>query len=183
MKYNVSVKKGNFDGDIFFEATVNELPDVAEYADTFEEAYGLAIDAIGTTREAFVEQGRVMPAPISNKRMNAMHTDLRINMIEVVGMDCRTITFTIPPSVSIEQFMVTYTQKVAEIDDYWVAYDKAEILAELEDFEWMGWDEQYTVTHPKPPKALVPEHCIEQAGGTVLVLDGIKVTQFGHIIE
>tara|TARA_B100000809_G_scaffold157716_1_gene155002 strand:- start:149 stop:325 length:177 start_codon:yes stop_codon:yes gene_type:complete len=40
--YNISVRKGNFDGDITFEATVKELPDVAEYAATHEEAYLLA---------------------------------------------------------------------------------------------------------------------------------------------
>ncbi len=62
--YNISVRKGDFDGDIFFEARIKELPDVAEYADTYEEAYLLAIDTIETTAEAFLEQGKSMPAPI-----------------------------------------------------------------------------------------------------------------------
>ena len=62
--YNITVRKGNFDGEVFFEAKVKELPDVAEYAETYEEAYLLAIDTIETTAEALAEQGKVMPAPI-----------------------------------------------------------------------------------------------------------------------
>ena len=62
--YNISVRKGNFDGEVFYEAKVKELPDVAEYADSHEEAYLLAIDTIETTAEMFNEQGRVMPLPM-----------------------------------------------------------------------------------------------------------------------
>ncbi|WP_205987951.1 toxin-antitoxin system HicB family antitoxin [Pseudoalteromonas sp. MEBiC 03485] len=62
--YNITVRKGNFDGEVFFEAKVKELPDVAEYAETYEEAYLLALDTIETTAEALAEEGKVMPAPI-----------------------------------------------------------------------------------------------------------------------
>ncbi len=62
--YNIIVRKGNFDGEVFFEAKVKELPDVAEYADSYEEAYLLAIDSLETTAEALAEQGKVMPSPI-----------------------------------------------------------------------------------------------------------------------
>ena len=46
-----------------FEARVRELPDVAEYADSFQEAYELAVDTIETTAHALAEQGRKMPSP------------------------------------------------------------------------------------------------------------------------
>jgi len=62
--YNISVRKGSFDGDILFEAKIKELPDVAEYADTHEEAYSLAIDTLETTAEILSEQGKMMPLPI-----------------------------------------------------------------------------------------------------------------------
>lgn len=62
--YNITVRKGNFDNEVFFEAKVKELPDVAEYAESYEEAYLLAIDTIETTAEALVEQGKVMPSPM-----------------------------------------------------------------------------------------------------------------------
>lgn len=60
--YNITVRKGWFDGEQCFEARVAELPDVAEYADSFEEAYALAIDTIATTAEIFADQGKSMPA-------------------------------------------------------------------------------------------------------------------------
>ncbi|WOG27803.1 hypothetical protein [Endozoicomonas sp. 8E] len=54
--YNITVRRANFDGEVFFEARVKELPDVAEYADTAEEAYALAIDTIEITAEIFAEK-------------------------------------------------------------------------------------------------------------------------------
>ena len=59
----ITVRKGEFDGETCFEASVRELPDVAEYADTADEAYALAVDTIETTQAALAEQGRSMPAP------------------------------------------------------------------------------------------------------------------------
>lgn len=61
--YNITVRRANFDGEVYFEARVKELPDVAEYADTFDEAYALAIDTIETTAEVFAAKGKAMPAP------------------------------------------------------------------------------------------------------------------------
>jgi predicted RNase H-like HicB family nuclease len=60
-KYTITVRKGLFDGEECFEARIAELPDVAEYADSFVEAYSLAIDTIETTAELFAEQGKLMP--------------------------------------------------------------------------------------------------------------------------
>lgn len=62
--YSISVRRGVFDGEICFEAKVKELPDIAEYADSYEEAYELAIDSIETTAEIFAEKGRTMPLPV-----------------------------------------------------------------------------------------------------------------------
>ena len=62
--YNITVRKGNFDGEVFFEAKIKELPDVCEYADSYDEAYNLAIDTIEATAEAFLEDGKTMPCPI-----------------------------------------------------------------------------------------------------------------------
>ena len=63
-KYTITVRKGYFDNEECFEARIAELPDVAEYADSFEEAYLLAIDTIEVTAELFAETGRSMPTPI-----------------------------------------------------------------------------------------------------------------------
>jgi predicted HicB family RNase H-like nuclease len=63
-KYTITVRKGLFDGEECFEARIAELPDVAEYADSFAEAYNLAIDTVETTAEIFAEQGTHLPPPI-----------------------------------------------------------------------------------------------------------------------
>lgn len=60
----VSIRRGRFEDEACFEARVQELPDVVEYADSYEEAYQLALDTIQTTAHIFAEQGKRMPAPI-----------------------------------------------------------------------------------------------------------------------
>ena len=59
--YNITVRRGEFEGETLFEARVKELPDLVEYGETFEEAHALAVDAIATTSEILAEKGRVMP--------------------------------------------------------------------------------------------------------------------------
>lgn len=59
--YNITVRRANFDGEVLFEARVKELPDVAEYAETADEAYALAIDTIETTAKIFAEKGFFQP--------------------------------------------------------------------------------------------------------------------------
>ena len=62
--YNITIRRGTFEGEVCYEARVKELPDLAEYADSAEEAYELAIDAIQTTAEIFAEKGKAMPVPL-----------------------------------------------------------------------------------------------------------------------
>ena len=61
--YSISIRRGEFEGDTCFEARIKELPDISEYADSFEEAYALAIDSIETTMKTFAEKGRSFPGP------------------------------------------------------------------------------------------------------------------------
>lgn len=62
--YNISIRRGNFEGDVLFEARVKELPDLHAYGDTYAEAYDLAVDAIETAAEAYADQGRVFPSAV-----------------------------------------------------------------------------------------------------------------------
>ena len=62
--YNITIRRGNFEGEECFEARVKELPDLSEYADTYEEAYKLAIDSIETTAVVLAEKGRNLPQPL-----------------------------------------------------------------------------------------------------------------------
>jgi predicted HicB family RNase H-like nuclease len=61
--YNITVRRGVFEGETLFEARVKELPDLIEYAESHADAYELAVDAIETTAEVMAERGRAMPAP------------------------------------------------------------------------------------------------------------------------
>lgn len=63
--YTITVCKGWFDGEHCYKARVAELPDVAEYADSFEEAYALAIDTIEVTSEVLAVQGKAIPLPMN----------------------------------------------------------------------------------------------------------------------
>lgn len=59
--YSITVRRSNFEGDVCFEASIKEFPDLAEYGDTFDEAYGLAIDAIVATADIYEEKGKKLP--------------------------------------------------------------------------------------------------------------------------
>ena len=61
--YNITVRKVHINGDDYFQASVLELPDLAEYGDTYDEAHDLAIDAIGTAAEMYADSGRAFPEP------------------------------------------------------------------------------------------------------------------------
>lgn len=63
-QYNITVRKGVFDGEECFEARISELPDIFEYGDSFDQAYQLAIDSIQTTVELLQAQGKKMPDPV-----------------------------------------------------------------------------------------------------------------------
>lgn len=62
--YGIEVRRRSIDGEEVFEARVRELPDLAEYADTADEAYALAVDAIATTAKVIAERGKAMPTPL-----------------------------------------------------------------------------------------------------------------------
>ena len=77
--YTISVRRAEFEGERCFEARVTELPDVTEYADSAEEAYALAIDAIETTAAVFVEKGITMPAPLEKTNDYSGRVTLRLS--------------------------------------------------------------------------------------------------------
>jgi predicted HicB family RNase H-like nuclease len=77
-KYTISVRNGVFEGEVCFEAKVLELPDVAEYADSGEEAYALAIDAIQTIAQIFAEANRPMPSAVRREEVYSGRVTLRL---------------------------------------------------------------------------------------------------------
>jgi len=57
-RYAITVKRVTVEDETLWRATVRELPDVAEFADTREEALELAMDAIVHLKQAADEEGR-----------------------------------------------------------------------------------------------------------------------------
>ena len=56
VEYEINVRLGTFDGEECFEAKVRGFHNIAEYGDTAEEAYALAIDTIETTAEILARE-------------------------------------------------------------------------------------------------------------------------------
>lgn len=65
--YTITVKRVIADGEPVFRASVRELPHLAEYADSYTEAYELVLDAIQTLYEAAKESERDFPIPSSDE--------------------------------------------------------------------------------------------------------------------
>ena len=65
--YTISIRYGEFEDEYCYEARIKELPTITEYADSYEEAYALAIDSIETIAELYAELGQAMPVPSIEK--------------------------------------------------------------------------------------------------------------------
>ena len=76
--YSITVRRSDFEGEVCFEARVKEFPDLAEYGETFEEVYALAIDAIETTAEIFSEKGKSLPDPMTVMNVYSGRVTLRL---------------------------------------------------------------------------------------------------------
>jgi predicted HicB family RNase H-like nuclease len=66
-RYAVIVRKVLIEDEELWRATVQELPDVAEFAETREQAIDLALDAIESLERAAAEEGRDFPEPIQEE--------------------------------------------------------------------------------------------------------------------
>ena len=84
--YTISIHYGEFEDEYCYEARIKELPTITEYADSYEEAYALAIDSIETTAELYAELGRAMPKPSIEKSALARRAedeDVSLNQLVV----------------------------------------------------------------------------------------------------
>jgi hypothetical protein len=62
-EYTVSVRLETIEGEQYYVGRVEELVDVEEYADSWNEARELVLDTIRTTQSVFADEGRAFPAP------------------------------------------------------------------------------------------------------------------------
>ncbi len=77
-RYAISVRKVRVDDEEMWRATVRELPDLAEFAETRDEAIDLALDAIETLKVSAAEEGWQFPEPIEDEEEYSGRVTLRL---------------------------------------------------------------------------------------------------------
>lgn len=78
-RYAVIVRKVLVDDQEVWRATVRELPDLAEFAETREEALDLALDAIESLKASAAEDGLPFPEPIEDEEDYSGRVTLRMS--------------------------------------------------------------------------------------------------------
>ena len=77
-RYAITVKRVTVADENLWRATVRELPDIAEFADTREEAFDLALDAIVHLKQAAIDEDRQFPEPIEDEEEYSGRVTLRM---------------------------------------------------------------------------------------------------------
>lgn len=101
--YTITIQKVEVDGESVFEATIAELPDAADYADSFNEAYALAIQTIEGAAELFAESGREFPKPQKHEKEYSGRVTLRMPKT----LHARADNVADKEGVSLNQFLVS----------------------------------------------------------------------------
>src|SRR5690625_2163634 len=64
-KYTIVVKKVRADNEDLFYATVNEIPDISSYSETYQDAYEDCLDALEILYDEAQSQGKTFPKPFA----------------------------------------------------------------------------------------------------------------------
>ncbi len=78
--YTISIRKEYIGKDTLYVARVAELPDVEEYADTYEEAYSLVRDTIEISNKLCLENNIPFPEPRGNQKKDSMSGRVTLRM-------------------------------------------------------------------------------------------------------
>ncbi len=68
--YKITIQKIEIDGELYFEATVKEFPDVAVFEDDASTAYALALETIEGLIEMAEDMGHQIPQPSARDEDN-----------------------------------------------------------------------------------------------------------------
>ncbi|ENE5196837.1 toxin-antitoxin system HicB family antitoxin [Vibrio parahaemolyticus] len=102
--YSISVRKEEMDGELLYVARIKELPDVMEFADSFEEARELALDTIQTSYEMCLEQNIPFPKPVIENEIQASG---RITLRLPKSLHAKLIVLAEEEEVSLNQYLVS----------------------------------------------------------------------------
>ncbi len=78
-RYAITVRKVLVDGEELWRATVRELPDLAEFAETRDEAIELLLEAVDGLKESAAEEGRTFPEPLEDEDGYSGRVTLRMS--------------------------------------------------------------------------------------------------------
>lgn len=102
--YSISIRKELYEGELFYIARIQELPDVLEFGNSYEEARELALDTLVTSRELFLEQGIKFPEPIQPPENTASG---RVTLRMPKSLHSRLIELAQEEEVSLNQYIVS----------------------------------------------------------------------------
>lgn len=103
-EYTISVRREMMDGESYWVARVEELPDILEFGQTKDEAYNLAIDTIITGQEMCLSEGIHFPSP---KKFEEHQTSGRVTLRLPKSLHHKCIIESEKEGVSINTYIVT----------------------------------------------------------------------------
>jgi len=121
--YTITIQGIEDEGERVFEATVAELPDMADYAETFRDAYDLAIQTIQGAAELYAESGREFPKPQKHEKEYSGRVTLRMPKTIHAKVD----RIAGKEGVSLNQFLVSI---ISERVGHSTACDRFDQIAE-----------------------------------------------------
>lgn len=107
-EYTLSVRKERIEDEIMYVARVEELPDVEEYADTYEFARELALDTIRTTQKVFSKQGLEFPSP---KQFTANSASGRVTLRLKKSTHAQAIVMAEKEGVSLNTYIASCVER------------------------------------------------------------------------
>ncbi|MEX9566049.1 toxin-antitoxin system HicB family antitoxin [Morganella morganii] len=110
--YTISVRKITEDGDTFYVATVLELPDLCEYADTPDFARALALDSISTAFNLCKENNVYFPEP--HKDIESANVSGRVTLRLSKTLHSRCIALAKADDVSLNTYISNCLSSYAE---------------------------------------------------------------------
>lgn len=105
-RYTISIYKEIVEGESLFIAKIAELPDITEYADSYEEARILALDSIETGYKLCRENGIRFPEPLIHSDSSELASG-RVTLRMPKTLHARLIREAEKEEVSLNQYLVS----------------------------------------------------------------------------
>ena len=102
-RYSITIQKVTAEGETCFRAQVRELPDVAAFGESHEEAYALAIDAIESLARTAEQKGKSFPSPLPDDEGPSGRVTLRLPK----SIHARTIARAESERMSLNGYLVS----------------------------------------------------------------------------